>query len=113
MKNKQKQLKIKGKKHDNALKSLESLKPKELNQEAKAIEYSNYGDYVLKGLAEIRKNNQPIDFLDLTYNSKGSNIAPICFVKFKGPNHIFKSIYNGDIALEDEGKEQIKLLNQN
>ena len=89
-----------GKKQVNALKPLESLKPKEL-KETKSVEISDYGDHFLKGLAEVRKNKQPIDFLDLTYNFKGTKIAPIIFINFKGPNHIFKSIYNGDIALKD------------
>ena len=31
------------------------------------------------------------------------------FIKFKGPLHIFKSIDNGDISLEDIEKEQIVL----
>ena len=76
-----------GKKQVNALKSLESLKPKELKQkEAKPMEYN---DYFLKGLPDIQKNNQPIDFNDLTYN--------------------FKSIHDGDVALEDVEKQQIKL----
>ena len=44
-----------GKKQVNALKSLESLLPKELKpKEPKLIEYN---DYFLKGLAEIRQNN--------------------------------------------------------
>ena len=91
-----------GKKQVNAYKSLESLKPKELKpKEAKPIEYN---DYLIKGLAEIPKNNQPIDFNDLTYNFKGSGDTPINFIKFKGPNHIFKSIHDGDIALEDVEK---------
>ena len=60
-------------------------------------------------MTEIGKNNQPIDFLDLTYNLKDSNITPISFIKFKGPNHIFESLYNGDIALEDVETEQRKL----
>ena len=60
-------------------------------------------------MAEIRKNNQPIDFNGLTYNFKGPEHAPINFIMFKGgPNHIFKSIYDGDVALEDVEKEQIK-----
>ena len=89
------------------MKSLESLRPKELKpKEAKPIKYN---DYFLKELAEIRKNNQPIDFDDLTYNFKGPQRAPINFIQFKGSNHIFKSIHDGDIALEDVEKEQIKL----
>ena len=78
------------------------MKPKEIKpKETKPIEYSDYSDYFLNELTEIGKNNQPIDYLDLTYNLKDSNIAPISFIKFKGPNYIFESIYNGDIALAD------------
>ena len=36
-------------------------------------------------------------------------IPSVGFIKFKGPMHIFKSIHNGDIPLEDIEKEQIKL----
>ena len=36
-------------------------------------------------------------------------IPSVGFIKFKGPLHIFKSIHNGDIALEEIQKEQIKL----
>ena len=60
-------------------------------------------------MPEIRKNKQPIVFLDLTYNFKDSKIAPISFIRFKDSNHIFKSIHNGDIALEDVKQEQTKL----
>ena len=95
-----------GKKQVNALKSLESLKPKELKpKEAKPIEYN---DYFLEVLVVIQKNNQPIDFNDLTYNFKSHKHAPINFIRFKGPNHISKSIHDGDIALKDVEKEQIK-----
>ena len=79
----------------------EELKPKE----AKPIEYN---DYFLKRLAEVRENNQTIDFNNLTYNFKGPEHVPINFIRFKGPNHIFKSIYDSDKALEDVEKEQIK-----
>ena len=40
----------------------------------------------------------------ITYFYKGS-IAPIKFIGFKGPLHIFKSIYNGCISLEDVEKQ--------
>ena len=60
-------------------------------------------------MAEIRKSLEPNNFHDLTYNFKGPNLAPINFIELRGPNHIFKSINNGDIALEDVEKEQIKL----
>ena len=103
-----KTIKDQGEKQVNDLKSLESLKPKKL-KEGKPIEYNDYGDYFLNGSAEIRKNKEPIDFLNLSYNFKGPKIAPISFIKFKCPNNIFKSIYNGNIALEDVEKEQTKL----
>ena len=41
------------------------------------------------------------------YFCKGST-APIKFVGFKGPLHIFKSIRKGDTTLEDIEKEQIE-----
>ena len=86
------------------------MKPKELKpKEEKPIKYSDCGDYSLKKLAEIRKHNQPINFLDLTYKLKGTKIDPISFIKFKGPNQIFKSTYNSDIAVEDVEKEQTEL----
>ena len=93
-------MKIKEKKQVDAL---DSLKLKE----TKPVEYSNY---FLKGSAEIRKNNPRINFNNLTYNFKGSENAPISFVEFKGPNHIFKDMHNGDIALEDVEKEQKELI---
>ena len=59
-------------------------------------------------MAEIRNQFEKIDFNNLTYFYKG-NIAPIKFIGFKGPLHIFKSIVYGSIPLEDVEKEQIKL----
>ena len=36
--------------------------------------------------------------------------APGNFISFKGPLHIFKSIYSGDLALEDVEEDQRKLI---
>ena len=36
-------------------------------------------------------------------------IPLVSFSKFKGPRHIFKSIYKGYITLEDVEKEKIEL----
>ena len=49
-----------------------------------------------------------IDFNNLIYLFKGKT-APTNFIGFKGPLHIFKSIYGGHIALEDVEKDQQKL----
>ena len=44
------------------------------------------------------------------YNFTGDS-APISFIGFQGPLHIFKSIYDGYVALEVVEKDQ-KNLNQ-
>ena len=91
-----------GEKQADALKALKikKLKPKE----TKPMEYDNY---FVNGLAEIRDSTKATDINNLTYNFTGDS-APISFVSFKGPLHIFKSIYNGDIALEDVEKDKKK-----
>ena len=82
---------------------LKALKPKELKpKETKPIEYYNY---FITGLAKIRDSTKTIDFNNLTYNFTGDS-ASTSFIGFKGPLHIFKSIYNGDIALEDVEKDK-------
>ena len=84
--------------------ALVALKPKKIKpRETKPNEY---GDYFLNGLAKIRESYKPVDFFYLTYNFKDLKIPSVSFSKFKGPMHIFKSIYKGDIPLE---KEQIEL----
>ena len=93
-----KTIKDQGEKQVNALETLKLKK-------TKPVKYDNY---FLNGLTEIQKSFEPINYHDLTYNFNGPNLAPISFNKFKDPNHIFKSMHNGDIALEDVEKEQIK-----
>ena len=73
------------------------------------IKPNKYVDYFIDGLAKIRESYKPIDFNDLTYNFKDLRIPSVGFIKFKGPLHIFKSINNGDIPLEDIEKEQVEL----
>ena len=99
MKKKTKAIEDQGKKQTDAL---ADLKPKETKP-------NKYGDYFIDGLAKIRESYKPIDFNDLTYNFKDLKIPPVGFIKFKGPLHIFKSMYNGDTPLEDTEKEQIEL----
>ena len=91
-----------GKKQVEALENLKlnEIKPKETKP-------NEYGDYFLNGLAKILESSEPIDFNNLIYFYKGDS-APIKFISYKGPMHIFKSINNGDISLEDIEKEQIK-----
>ena len=77
---------------------LVALKPKEIKpRQTKSNEYS---DYFVNGLAKTRESYEPVSFYDLTYNFKDSNIPSVSFIKFKGPNNIFKNIHNGSIALK-------------
>ena len=98
-----------GKKQVDALKSLESLKPKEIK--SKETKPNDYDDYYINKMAEIRDQCKKIDFNNLTYIFK-SKTAPTYFIGFKGPLHIFKSIYSGDTALENVEKDK-KNLKQN
>ena len=85
---------------------LKALKAKELKpKERKPIECDNY---FINGLAEIGNSTKTIDFDNLNYNFTGDS-APISFIGFKGPLHIFKSIYDGDIAFEEAEKDFKKL----
>ena len=77
------------------------MKPRE-------IKPNKYNNYFLDKMAEIR-NSHEIDFNNLKYTFKDRNNAPIDFIDFKVPLHAFKSIHDGDITLEDAGKDQIKL----
>ena len=81
---------------------LADLRPKETKPD-------KYGDCFIDGLAKIRESYKSINFNELIYNFKDLMIPSVGFIKFKGPMHIFKSIHNDDIPLEDIEKEQIEL----
>ena len=88
--------------------ALKALKPKELKpNKTKPIECDNY---FINGLLKIRDFTKTIDCSNLTYNFTDDSV-PISFIGFKGPPHILKSIYNGDLTLEDVEKDK-KNLNQ-
>ena len=83
------------------------LKLKEIKpRETKPNEYS---DYFLNELPRIRKSFESVNFYDLTYNFKDSNILLVSFIEFKGPNTISKNIHNGNIPLENVEIEQKQL----
>ena len=93
----QKQTKTIGDQGEKQLDALKSLRPKEVKpKETRPIDYDNY---YIDRMVEIRNQLKKIDFNNLTYFIKGKT-APINFIGFKGPLHIFKSTYNGSIALE-------------
>ena len=62
-------------------------------------------------MVKIQNLSKKIDFNNLKYVYKGKS-APISFTAFKDPSHIFKSICNGNIALEDVEKYQKKIKSE-
>ena len=70
---------------------------------------NEYDDYFLNGIAKCRESYEFVDSYDVTYNFKDLRISSVTFSEFKGPMHIFKSICNGDISLENVEKEKIEL----
>ena len=93
--------------------TLKTLKPKELE----AIEdKSNYKrdkmfyEFSNERIGDIYNISKETDFNNLIYYFKGSNIAPINFIGFKGPMHICNEIINGDITIEkiEENQKQFK-----
>ena len=97
-------MKIKEKRQVEALVALEpkEIKPRETKQMDIVIIFCN-------GLAKTRESFEPVNFYDLSYNFKDSKIPSVSFIECNGPNNIFKTIHNVNIALEDVEKEQIKL----
>ena len=87
--------------------ALTDLKAKEIKP--RETKPNKYGDFFIDGLAKIRESYKPMDFNDLTYNFKDLRIPSVGFIEFEGPLHIFQSIHNADIPLEDIKKEQIEL----
>ena len=70
-----KKIEDQGKKQIDALKTLESLKPKEVKP--REIKPNEYGDYFLNGRAKIPESYKPIDFYDVDYNFKDLKIPSI------------------------------------
>ena len=84
---------------DKQIDALAEIKPRETKP-------NEYSDYFLNGLAKIRKSFEPVDFYNFTYSFKDSKIPSVSFIEFKGQNTIFKSIHDGNIALEYVEKDK-------
>ena len=87
--------------------SLEALKPKEV----KPIRYNKYDDFFINRMADMQDLSKQIDLNNLTYKFKVEDLAPINFIKLKGPSLIHKDIAEDDIALEDTEKDKKKNVN--
>ena len=97
--------------------ALETLKPKELkatedksDDNEKHLKYKEVLDELSnERMGETYNISKEIDFNHLTYRFKGSNIAPMNFVKFKGPMHIYNEIKNGNVSIKKIEEDQKKL----
>ena len=57
-------------------------------------------------MADMQDLSKQIDLNNLTYKFKVEDLAPINFIKLKGPLLIHKDIAEDDIALEDTEKDK-------
>ena len=105
MKKKQKQLKVKEKKQVDTLKTLK-LKELEATEDKsddneKHLKYKEvFNELSNERIGEIYNIGKEIDFNNLTYHFKSSNTAPINFIDFRGPMHIYNETKNGNISIE-------------
>ena len=97
---------------------MKDLKPKKLeaiegksNYKGNKYFYERFNERI----GDIYKISKEIDFNNLIYYFKGSNIAPINFIDFKGPMRIRKEIINVDAKIgkiEDDQKQFKSKLNE-
>ena len=57
---------------------------------------------------EIQKMSHKINFNNLTYYFRSSNLAPINFIGFRGPMHIYNEIKNGNVSIKKAEEDQKK-----
>ena len=57
---------------------------------------------------QIQEIGKEIDFNNLIYYFKNSDISPMDFIRFKGPFGFFNEIKNGNILLKNTEEEQNK-----
>ena len=88
---------------DQGKKQVEALKDIEPKEQAKLIENKSnkiFNRLFEKKAAEIQKTSKEIDFNKLVYYFKAPNIAPINFIRFRGPLQIFDELKNGNTSLK-------------
>ena len=91
---------------------LNTLKPKELeaikdtkSDDEKSLKYNEIFDKLSsKRTGEIYNMSKEINFI---YYYKNSNLAPVNFIDFKGPMHMY-NIKNGETSMEEDKKNQIR-----
>ena len=95
-----------------------TLKPKELestedksDDNKKHLKYKGaFNAFSNERIGEIYNISNKINFNNLTSLFRGSNTAPVNFVDFKGPMHIYNEIKNDNVSIEtiEEDQKQFK-----
>ena len=96
----------------NQLKTIETIEGKSGDNE-KHLKYKDvFNELSNKRIGEVYNISKEINFNNLTYHFKGSNTAPINFVDFRGPMHIYNEIKNGNISIEKTEEDQKQFKSQ-
>ena len=87
-------MKIKKKKQVDALKTLKSKERKATEDKSddneKHFKYKEvFNELSNESIGEIYNISKKIDFNNSNYRFKGPNLAPIYFIDFRGPMHIY------------------------
>ena len=95
---------------------MKDLKPKEQTKAVEdksdkklSIQKENYDRLLDERVDEIPKIRGQINYNKLIYYFTTPDIAPINFIKFKGPFNTFKEIRDGDKTLQEIKEDQKKL----
>ena len=91
-------------------KGLEAIENKSDDNE-KQLKYKEiFNELYNERIGEIYNVSKEINFNNLAYHFKDSNTAPINFIDFNGPTHIYDEIKNGNISTSkiEEDQKQFK-----
>ena len=104
---------------DQGKKQVIALEDLKLKEQTKAIEGKSddklsiqkekYDRLLSERVDEIQKRSGEINYNKLIYHFTTPGIAPINFIKFKGPFNTFKEIRDSDKALQEIEEDQKKL----
>ena len=92
------------------LKELEAIEDKSDDNENHLKYKEVFNELSNERIGELYNISKEIDFNNLIYHFKGSNITPIHFTDFRGPMHIYNEIKNSNISIEkiEEDQKQFK-----
>ena len=90
-----------------ALNTLKTIKDNKSNDNEKSSTHKEIFDKLFRErIAEIFNISKEIDFNNVIYYFKDSNLPPINFIGFRGPLNIYEEIKNRNISIETIEEEQ-------